>query len=116
MHVGRRLLTAVSLAIALIVAGQGTVGRAQVRGFVGVSASEKLHCADHKDGVPPAERSHGADCALCQFCGALDALISQPLIAPSASIKTRAVFAGSPSLRSRLVARAQRARAPPTFS
>jgi len=115
MHAWRRFLTALSLAIALIVAGQGRVGHAHAQALGGVSAAQEAHCLDHKGGVPPAERGHGADCGLCPFCGGLHVLASPPLLIPSNPIETRAVFVKSPWRYPRRPAQAQRARAPPLF-
>jgi hypothetical protein len=108
-------LTALSLAIALIIAGQGRVSHAHAQASGGVSASEKADCRDHKDGVPPGERGHGADCGLCQFCGALHVLASPPLLILSNPIETRAVFVKSPWRYPYRPAQTQRARAPPLF-
>jgi hypothetical protein len=109
-------LTALSLAIALIVAGQGRVSHAHAEALGGISAGEKADCRDHKGGVPPTGRGHGTDCGLCQFCGALHVLAaSPPLLIPSNQIETRAVFVKSPWRYPYRPAQAQRARAPPLF-
>lgn len=115
MHAWRRCLTALFLAIALIIAGQGRVSHAHGLTFGGVSASEKADCRDHEGGVPPAERGHGADCGLCQFCGGLHVLASPPLLILSSPIESRAVFVRSPWRYPYQPAQAQRARAPPLF-
>ncbi len=115
MHAWRRCLTALSLAIALIIAGQGRVSYAHGQAIGGVSASGKADCRDHRDGVPPAERGHGADCGFCQFCGGLHVLASPPLLIPANLIETRAVFVKSPWRYPYQPAKAQRARAPPHF-
>jgi len=108
-------LTALSLAIALIIAGQGRVGHAHAQGSGVISASENADCRDHRGGVPPAERGHGADCGLCQFCGGLHILASLPLLILANPIETRAVFVKSPWRYPYQPAQAQRARAPPLF-
>ncbi len=115
MHAWRKCLIALSLAIALIIAGQGRVcyAHAQVSGFA--STSENPDCRDHKSGVPPAERGNGADCGFCQFCGGMHVLASPPLLIPANPIETRAVFVKSPWRYPYQPAQAQRARAPPLF-
>jgi hypothetical protein len=113
MHTWRRCLTALSLAIALIIAGQGRASHAHAQGLGVVSAGEKADCQDHKGGVPPAERGHGADCGPCQFCGGLHVLASPPLLIPADPIEARAVFVRSPWRYPYRPAQAQRARAPP---
>jgi hypothetical protein len=108
-------LTALSLAIALIIAGQGRVSHAHAHASGVISASETADCRDHKGGVPPAESGHGADCWLCQFCGGFHILASPPLLIPANPIETRAVFVKSPWRYPYQPAQAQRARAPPLF-
>ena len=115
MHAWRRCLTALSLAIALIIAGQGRVSHAHAHASGVISASETADCRDHKGGVPPAESGHGADCWLCQFCGGFHILASPPLVIPANQIEKRAVFVKSPWRYPYLPAQAQRARAPPLF-
>lgn len=113
MHAWRRFLTTVSLALALIVAGQGKVGH--VHASVGASTGQGLHCQDHRDGAPPVDGKRGADCTLCPFCGVLDALASPLVLAPTELIETRAVFIKALWPRPYPPAQAQRARAPPYF-
>jgi hypothetical protein len=113
MHAWRRYLIALSLVIALVIAGQGRVGRAHAHAS-GVSASEKADCRDHK-GVPPAERGHGADCGLCPFCGGLHMLAAPPLFIEANPIETRAVFVKSPWRHPYQPEQTQRARAPPYY-
>ncbi len=115
MHAWRRCLTALTLAIALIIAGQGRVSHARAQASGIISISEKADCRDHKGDGPPAERGHGADCGLCQFCGGLHILASPPLLILSNPIETRAVFVKSPWRYRYQPAQAQRARAPPLF-
>lgn len=108
-----RFLTNVLLAIALIVAGQGRIGHAHAS--FGVSTGQGLHCQDPREGAPPVDGKQGTDCALCKFCGGLDALAPPALVAPPESTETRTLFVKSPWRYPRQPAQAQRARAPPLF-
>jgi hypothetical protein len=115
MQAWRQFLTAFSLAIALIIAGQGRVGHGHAPASGVIAASGKVDCLGHKGGVPPTERGHGTDCGLCPFCGGLHVAAWPSLLIPSNSIETRAVFVKSPWRHPREPAQAQRARAPPLF-
>jgi len=114
MHAWRRSLLLISLAVALIVAGQRGVGHAHAT--AGVSVGAKPHCLGQKSDAPPFEQRHGADCGFCQLCGAMDAVAPPPQpMRLSTAARTHAVWIKSSWPHPRSGARAHRARASPLF-
>jgi hypothetical protein len=114
MPAWRQSLLLISLAVALIVAGQRGVGHAHAMPGVTVGAGQ--HCPGHKDDAPPVERRHGADCGLCQLCGAVDAVASPPQpMRLSTLTRTCDVWIKLSWPHPRAGAQAHRARASPLF-
>jgi len=114
MPAWRQSLLLISLAVALIVAGQRGVGHAHAMDGAKVGAEQ--HCPVHKNDAPPVEQRHGADCGFCQFCGVTDAVAppAQPMHL-STPARTYAVWIKSSWPHPRAGAQAHRARASPLF-